>query len=186
MHVLVEGNTASHVFLLFVHGGPGGSSLLYRTDYIISHLENNYAVVYWDQRNAGASQGGADGANLNIAQMADDLKKVIQVIKARYGANSEVFVLGHSFGGLLTSSFMTTGDNQKMAKGWIFVDGSHDYPLNDTLTRQMLLRVGQEQVTLGHNADEWTTILDFCNSHPGNFTRMNLTNWLIMQKMRKH
>ena len=57
MRLLVEGNTASKTFLIFVHGGPGSSSYFYNTDYISQNIENKYAVVYWDQRNAGGSQG---------------------------------------------------------------------------------------------------------------------------------
>jgi len=170
MRILVEGNTASHTFLIIVHGGPGTGSFVYDTHYISQNIENKYAVVFWDQRDAGASQGNSNGNNLNLPQMTDDLKKVIELIKYRYGQNSGVFILGHSFGGLLTTSFMTTGQNQSMVKGWIMVDGSHNYPLNDTLTRQMLLRVGQQQIALNIRADNWTPIINYCNAHPGNFT----------------
>ncbi len=170
MRLLVEGNTASHTFLIFVHGGPGSSSFYYNTDYITQNIENKYAVVYWDQRNAGASQGNANGDNLNLPQMTDDLKKVIQLIKSRYGQDSGVFILGHSFGGLLTASFMTTDDNQSMVKGWIFADGSHNYPLNDTLTQQMLLHVGQQQINLKRNVSSWEPIVKYCSNHTGNFT----------------
>jgi len=170
MRILVEGNTSSKTFVLFVHGGPGSGSFVYNTDYISQNIENKYAVVYWDQRNAGASQGNSNDNHLNLPQMTDDLKKVIQLIKARYGQNSFVFLLGHSFGGLLTSSFMTKDNNQSMVKGWIYVDGSQNYPLNDTLTRQMLLKVGHEQVAINKNTDQWNTIISYCNGHPGNFT----------------
>ncbi|NVO10421.1 MAG: alpha/beta hydrolase [Bacteroidales bacterium] len=170
MRVLVEGNTLSRTFLIFVHGGPGASSYFYNTDYINYNIENKYAVVYWDQRNAGASQGNSNGSGLNLPQMTEDLKKVIQVIKYRYGQNSSIFILGHSFGGLLVTSFMTTDNYQAMVKGWIVVDGSHNYPLNDTLTRQMLLSVGQQQVALNNNTDNWNAIISYCNSHTGNFT----------------
>ena len=170
MHVLVEGNTASHTFLIFVHGGPGTGSLFYNTEYITNNIENKYAAVYWDQRNAGASQGNANSSNLNLDQMTDDLRELILVLKHRYGQDISVFILGHSFGGLLTASFMTSGDNQSMVKGWIFADGSQDYPKNDTLTRQMLLTVGQQQLALNNHISEWKTIIDYCNNHPGNFT----------------
>jgi len=170
MRVTVEGNTSSLIFLLLVHGGPGESSYYYKTDYITQNIGNKYAIVYWDQRNAGASQGGSNDNHLNLPQMTDDLKKVIQVIKGRYGQNSEVFLLGHSFGGLLTSSYMTTENYQSMVKGWIFVDGSQNYPLNDTLTRQMLLSVGQQQVALNKNIPQWNAIISYCNAHTGNFS----------------
>ena len=170
MRIIVEGNTGSQTFLIFVHGGPGTGSTFYNTNYISKNIENKYAVVYWDQRNSGASQGSTNGKNLNLPQMTEDLKKVIQLLKGRYGQNSGIFVLGHSFGGLLVSSFMTTANYQSMVKGWICVDGSHNYPLNDTLTRQMLLTVGQEQIALNKNPENWTPIISYGNTHPGNFT----------------
>lgn len=170
MHVLVEGNTLSHAFLIFVHGGPGSGAAFYNTKYISQNIEDKYAAVYWDQRNAGASQGSSNGDKLNLPQMTDDLKKLIQLIKYRYGENSSVFILGHSFGGLLIASFMTTENNQSMVKGWIDVDGCHNYPLNDTLTRQMLLTIGEQQIALNINKDKWTPIVSYCNTHSGNFS----------------
>lgn len=170
MHVLVDGNTESKVFLIIVHGGPGTGALFYKTDYITKNIEDKYAVVYWDQRNAGSSQGNSNGDQLHLSQMTEDLAKLIAVLKYRYGRDISVFILGHSFGGLLAASFMTTGNNQSLVKGWIDADGSHNYPLNDTLTRQMLLRVGQEQILLHQNTDKWTAIVNYCLSHPGNFT----------------
>ena len=170
MRVLVEGNTSSRVFLLFVHGGPGAGAYVYDTDYIRKNIEDHYAVAYWDERNAGGSQGSSDGKYLTLEQMTDDLKKVIQVIKARYGQDCSIFILGHSFGGLLTSSFMVAGNNQSMVKGWIFADASHNYPLNDTLTRQMLLTTGEQQIALNQNRTQWEEIVAYCNAHPGNFS----------------
>jgi len=169
MRVLVEGNTARNTFILIIHGGPGESSYFYNTDYISQNLEDKCAMVYWDQRNAGASQGNCNGENLNLNQMVEDLKKVIQVLKFRYGQDMSLFLLGHSFGGLIAADFVTRSDYQKMIKGLINVDGSHNYPLNDTLTRQMLLTVGQNQVSQKRNVDRWNMIISYCNNHTGNF-----------------
>jgi len=169
MRIDVEGNTLSHTCLLFVHGGPGSGSEFYNTSYISQNIGDKYAVVYWDHRNAGASQGNANGNNLNLPQMTEDLKKVIQLLKSRYGQNSSIFILGHSFGGLLTASFMTTSNYQSLVKGWIFVDGCHNYPLNDTLTREKLLTFGHQQVALNTNTAFWNEIITYCNNHPGNF-----------------
>jgi pimeloyl-ACP methyl ester carboxylesterase len=170
MRIMVEGNTLSKVFAVLIHGGPGESSYFYNTDYINTNLESKYSIVYWDQRNAGASQGNRNGNDLNLKQITEDLKKVIQLLKGRYGQNSSVFILAHSFGGMVASSFMTTADYQSMVKGWIVVDGSHNYPLNDTLTRQMLITSAQQQITLNKHVVEWENILSYCNLHKGNFT----------------
>lgn len=170
MRVLVEGNTTSNVFIVFVHGGPGVSSFVYNSDYLSKNIEDKYAIVYWDERNSGASQGNSNGIFLTLEQMTDDLKSVIRVLKFRYGQSSEIFIMGHSFGGLLTTSFITADNNQDMVKGWIFADGSQNYPLNDTLTRQMLLVEGQQQIASGKNSEEWQEIVAYCNAHTGNFS----------------
>jgi pimeloyl-ACP methyl ester carboxylesterase len=57
-----------------------------------------------------------------------------------------------------------------MIKGLIDADGSHNYPLNDTLTRQMLLSVGQSEMLQNRKVEEWEPIVSWCNAHPGNFS----------------
>jgi pimeloyl-ACP methyl ester carboxylesterase len=170
MRVLVEGNTASKTFILMIHGGPGASSYFYDTKYISRNIGDKYSVVYWDQRNAGASQGTSNGSNLHLDQMVDDLKKVIEVLRFRYGQQITLFLVGHSFGGLLVTDFLITADYQNLIKGLIYVDGSHDYPLNDTLTRQMLLNIGQYQISKNRNVSKWQPIVNYCNAHQGNYT----------------
>jgi pimeloyl-ACP methyl ester carboxylesterase len=170
MRVLVQGNTASNAFILFIHGGPGVSSYFYDTKYISKHVGDKYAIVYWDQRNAGASQGTSNGGNLHLDQMVDDLIKVIEVLKFRYGQDMSLFLLGHSFGGLLAADFMTRSGYQDMIKGFIDVDGSHNYPLNDTLTRQALLTEGNYQISQKKNVSNWTPIVSYCIKHAGNFS----------------
>jgi len=170
MRVLVQGNTASNTYILVIHGGPGASSYFYDTKYINKNLGDKYAMVYWDQRNAGASQGTNNGEYLHLNQMVEDLKKVIEVIKLRYGQNLSLFLLGHSFGGLIAADFITRPGYQDMIKGLINVDGSHNYPLNDTLTRQMLLDEGNYQTSQHRNEDKWRPIINYCTRHQGNFS----------------
>src|SRR5664279_811311 len=148
MRVFVEGNTASNIFILIIHGGPGVSSYFYDTKYISTHLGDKYAMVYWDQRNAGASQGTSNGKDLHLGVMVEDLKKVIEVLKYRYGQDISLFLVGHSFGGLIAADFVTTPGYQQLIKGLINVDGSHNYPLNDTLTREMLLSYGKREISM--------------------------------------
>lgn len=170
MRVQVQGNTASNTFILVIHGGPGVSSYFYDTKYISQNLGDKYAMVYWDQRNAGASQGTNNEKYLHLDQMVEDLKKVIQVLKFRYGQDMSLFLLGHSFGGLIAADFITRPGYQDMIKGFINVDGSHNYPLNDTLTRQSLLAEGNYQTSQKRNIDKWEPIINYCNAHQGNFS----------------
>lgn len=166
MRVLVEGNTSSKTILLFIHGGPGSGAYFYNTDYISRHIEDKYAVAYWDHRNAGASQGGSNAENFNLSVMTEDLEKVIQVLKYRYGKEVSVFLLAHSFGGMLSSSYLTKGNNQDNIKGWIVCSGSHNYPLNDNLTKTALTDHASREIATGNHTKEWQEILNFCNSLP--------------------
>jgi pimeloyl-ACP methyl ester carboxylesterase len=180
MRVLVKGNTMSNTFILVIHGGPGVSSYFYDTKYISQNLGDKFAMVYWDQRNAGASQGTNNGDDLHLDQMVEDLKKVIEVLKYRYGQDMSLFLLGHSFGGLIAADFITRPGYQSMITGLINVDGSHNYPLNDTLTRQALLTEGNYQVSQKRNINNWMPIISYCKSHKGNFSleeSMQLENY---------
>lgn len=178
MRVLVEGNTAEKTILLFVHGGPGSSAYFYNTEYISNHIEDKYAAAYWDQRNAGASQGSGNGEHLNLPAMTEDLEKVILALKHRYGNDISVFLLAHSFGGILTTSFLKKGNNQNLVNGWIICSGSHDYPLNDRLTRDALTRHGNREIAAGNHVNEWQEIINYCNSLPAGMLTLEQANQL--------
>jgi len=187
--VRVNGNAASKIFLLYIHGGPGGDGFSYRNSYVENNIENRYAAVYYDQRNSGSSQGANNIEELTLENMVDDIEKLITVLKYRYGNDIEIFMLAHSFGGLLSSGFMTTNDNQQLLKGWIYVDGAHDYPMNDSLTRVHLINAGNEQITLGKKVTEWQEIVDYCNAHPNNFNfkesmKYNSMAWKAMSYLK--
>jgi pimeloyl-ACP methyl ester carboxylesterase len=171
MHVLVRGNTASKQFLVIVHGGPGTSGYLYQTQKIEEIVQKDIAVVYYDQRNAGASQGNADSDLFTLPLYADDLHELLSVLKYRYGEDIGIFLLSKSFGGLVASQFMTEDNNQALVKGWIFADATHNVALNDSLTYQMLLDEGRRHIAEGKNADAWRPIVSYCEANPpGPFT----------------
>jgi pimeloyl-ACP methyl ester carboxylesterase len=182
MFTLVKGNTLSKVFLLIVHGGPGDTGLAYSDEYIRSTIEPNYAVVYCDQRDASSSQGGNNEKNITLDNMVEDYLSLITILKQRYGSDIEIFMMSHSFGGLVSAAFMTSNNNQLLIKGLIYVDGAFDYPLNDSLTRVRLLAEGDKQVSLGKHTAEWNKIISFCNEHTGPFNfdesmKLNLYAW---------
>lgn len=178
MRVLVEGNTSSSTILLFVHGGPGSSAYFYNTDYISENIEDKYAIAYWDQRNSGASQGNANGDYLNLPTMTVDLKKVIEVLKYRYGSGVNIFLLAHSFGGMLSTSFLTTENYQDLVKGWIVCSASHNYPLNDNLSKEALIYYANQEIDLGNHESEWQKILDFCTNLPAGILSLAKANQL--------
>jgi pimeloyl-ACP methyl ester carboxylesterase len=166
MPIHVFGNMTSNKILFIIHGGPGDFALGYRNDEVANTVEREFAVVYWDQRFAGGSQGNSGSSDINLFK--SDLKKVVQLVKSRYGNDKQLYIFGHSWGGFLTPYFLEEGTNQELFKGWIQVDGAHNYYKNDSLTKEMLLYYGNREITANKNKDKWQTIVDYCNAHAYN------------------
>jgi pimeloyl-ACP methyl ester carboxylesterase len=165
--IQVRGNTASKKMLVIVHGGPGGGgSILYRDNNVINNVEKEMAVAYWDQRFGGASQGNS--SNSDVASFKNDIKKVLQLLKSRYGNDTKMYIMGHSWGGFLTPYFLEDGNNQDIVKGWIHVDGAHNYSKNDSLTKEMLLFYGKREIAANKNTATWQEIVNYCNAHAYN------------------
>jgi pimeloyl-ACP methyl ester carboxylesterase len=169
MPVLVEGNTASGTMVVWVHGGPGGTAIGFQNDEnSTKYLETNFGVAYWDQRAAGGSQG-SNTPPLALNQYADDLKKLVQLLKYRYGSQTKIFLLSHSWGGLVAPAFLTEGTNQQLVRGWIDVAGAHNYYANDSLTRAYLFQFGTDQISKNIHTAEWQPIVDYCQTHVPNY-----------------
>lgn len=125
MPVWVRGNVDSNVFVLFLHGGPGGSSYIEALNHSFEETENHYALVYWDQRASGVSHGQSSSTLLSSDQFVEDLDMVIRLIEQKYN-NPSIFLLGHSWGGLLGAMYLTHATPRPSIKGWIEVNGGHN------------------------------------------------------------
>lgn len=157
----IYGNGSDKVFIVVLHGGPGGSGLEYRAGKYAEMLEKHFAMVYWDQRGQGMSQGKYSEDKLTIEQLTDDLLKLILVLNEKYGSDIKVFLLGHSWGGMLGTSFMITGENQKHVAGWIEASGAHDISMLNKESVKMYQRISAEQLSLGNSSDKWHEIQDW-------------------------
>ena len=167
MPVLVEGNAASKIMVLFVHGGPGGSGIsLNNSADMTTYLESTYAVAYWDQRGAGTAQGNGP---LTFDAYVEDMAKVIAVLKHRYGSDIKLFVMSHSWGGLIVPGYLTQNSNQNEVKGWINVAGAHNYYMNDSLTRAYLLSFGKDQIAKNIHTTDWQKVVDYCEANIPNY-----------------
>jgi pimeloyl-ACP methyl ester carboxylesterase len=167
MPVRVSGNVDSGKMLLIIHGGPGGNGLEYRDEFVRSTVEKQVALVYWDQRYAGNSQG--HGGSINIEVFADDIKKITLLLKHRYGQDQKIYLFAHSWGGFLAPYFLLQGNNQHLVEAWIQIGGAHNYELNDLLTKEMLLNYGHQELSANRNTEFWSEVVDWCtnNSHLG-------------------
>ena len=163
MPVRVMGNTLSKTIILIVHGGPGDGSYDY-ADYKTARLRENYGVAFWDQRNAGSASGNNNIDKLSLPQMINDLEVIVKVLKFRYEGAS-IFLYAHSFGGLLAAGYLVKDSNQNQLKGWIEIDGAHNYPLCNASSGKMLMDTARSEINKGNYVSQWQNILNYCSSH---------------------
>ncbi|WP_168171961.1 alpha/beta fold hydrolase [Algoriphagus sp. A40] len=163
LRVQMRGNTLSDKIVLTVHGGPGGSS--YYLSYLdeMKELEQDYAIAYWDQPMAGSSQGNNVG--FKVDDIAEGLRKIIVTLKNRYGNSKKVILYSESWGGIISTAFLTKGNNQLLVNGWINSDGPHDFNLMDREIVKMAIHVGSEEIAKGNNVETWSPIIEYCEQH---------------------
>lgn len=156
MPAYIYGNGTEKVFLITLHGGPGGVGLGFRSPMFKKRIEKEYAVVYFDQRGSGMSQGSYTEEELTIDIMAEDVLALVKVLKAKYGTDARFFLLGHSYGGTLGTA--TLLKDQEDFLGWIEIGGSnHPYGVYfANLTNHT--RVANEQIALGNSINYWQSV----------------------------
>ena len=158
--VQVDGNVASGTFILLLHGGPGGGAAAYNSGLAMDMLEERYAIVYMDQRGNGASQGNYDKDDLTLEQNSKDVYALSKFLKARYGQNISLFLMGHSWGGITTAHALIHTKIQEELKGWIEVDGAHDFTKNNIEAVKLFLEVGNDQIAKGKEVSYWTEVVN--------------------------
>ena len=172
MPVWVKGNFDSDVMLITVHGGPGDGGLSHALSQGFKNLEEEYLMVYWDQRLAGITQGHQRTTNLDVNVYIDDTEKLVQLIQHKY-PNKKFFMLGHSWGGQLAIGYLGTENHQSIFKGWIDLDGSVYGELESQLMKDYILdRVPAKLADPNENHDFWQYIVDWYeeNPLPGNYS----------------
>ncbi len=162
MPAYIHGNGSEKIFLIILHGGPGGIGLSYRTNTIKSDIEKECAVVYFDQRGSGMAQGSYSESGINIDIMAEDILALVKVIKFKYGSDSRFFLMGHSWGGTLGPA--TLLKDQSDFLGWIDVDGAHNPKGIYEAYIANFNRVASEQIEAGNDIAYWESVIDLVNN----------------------
>lgn len=179
--VWVKGNTSSKKFILYINGGPGLTSIdIARADMFdwSSGLEENFAMVYYDQRACGNAQGNIDENTLTIAQYVKDLDAIIKVLQSEYD-DPDIFLMGHSFGGFIGANYLLTEDFQDNIKAWISIDGAYnfDFDLSWQYRRTFLINIANEEILKGEDVEHWNTALEWANDNPVITTREQKNEW---------
>ncbi|MEX0980654.1 MAG: alpha/beta hydrolase [Bacteroidales bacterium] len=159
MPAYIHGNFESKTFIVVLHGA-GSFGLSFRDGAFTEVLEENYVVVYWDQRGQGMSQGRYGQPDDLVNLMADDVIALATVLRSKYGEDIQLFLMGHSWGGALGTTTLLKEDHQNLFSGWISVSGVHDFPLTAGSRRGQLLSIANEQISLGSAVEKWQELHD--------------------------
>ena len=102
MPFYIKRNENSKVFIIHLHGGPGGTIRPWA--YAGNAIHYNYNVVYLQQRGSGSATGPsyfAEESAVLLARMLNDLEVLIDTLHNIYdeeGAPIKVFLSGESWG----------------------------------------------------------------------------------------
>lgn len=99
--IQIRGEDRNNPVILFVHGGPGGSTIPMSSAW--RPWEKYFTIVQWDQRGAGRTfraSGDSVAATMTLAQMTQDGIEVAEFVRAHLHKD-RIVLLGHSWGSFL-------------------------------------------------------------------------------------
>ena len=98
--LIIRGTDRNKPVMLFLHGGPGSPEFAFikKTN---RSLENNFVMVYWEERGAGKSWSkDIPASSMNIAQFVSDTRE-LSILLAKQFKKDKIYIMGHSWGSLL-------------------------------------------------------------------------------------
>jgi len=99
--IQIRGEDRANPVILFVHGGPGGSTIPISSGW--QSWEKFFTVVQWDQRGAGRTfrvTGESVAATMTLAQMTQDGIEVAEYLRTHLHKD-RIVLIGHSWGSFL-------------------------------------------------------------------------------------
>lgn len=165
MPVLVRGNLDSGTFVVILHGGPGGSGLAMGLSPGMQLLEEEVAVVYWDQRFSGMSQGNPSPDTITIPDFVADTDAVISLVLEKYEVE-DLFVYGHSWGGDLALATLTGGSHVEDVNAWIVDGGAHDEFFAVNESRTWVVGAIERHLAEGIDVELWSEAAEWYDANP--------------------
>jgi len=99
--IQIRGEDRDNPVLLFVHGGPGGTTLPISSGWL--PWEKHFTVVQWDQRGTGRTYGAAGDAlapTMTLERMTQDGVELAEYLRAHLH-KEKIVLVGHSWGSFL-------------------------------------------------------------------------------------
>ena len=97
-YLIIRGENVENPVLLMLHGGTSETAHFVKFNHA---LEEDFTVVYWEQRGEGKSYvKGSDSTLLTLERYVEDTHELTQLLKEQFNQD-KIYLLGHSFGTLL-------------------------------------------------------------------------------------
>lgn len=95
--MFIKSRDVNNPLLLFVHGGPGMPEY-WLTRWYPTGLENDFTVVWWEQRGAGLSfSPDIPAETMTAEQFVSDTIAVTEYLRQRFGKD-KIYLMAHSWG----------------------------------------------------------------------------------------
>jgi pimeloyl-ACP methyl ester carboxylesterase len=95
--MFIKGKNVNNPVLLFLHGGPGMPEYWLTQNYPTG-LENEFTVVWWEQRGAGLSYNSdIPSETMTAEQFIADTLEVTNYLRRRFG-QEKIYLMAHSWG----------------------------------------------------------------------------------------
>lgn len=99
-YLIIRGADITKPVMLFLHGGPGTPEIAFMKN-ANQAIENDFVMVYWEQRGAGKSYSKDIRAeSMNLAQFISDTKELSEILTKRF-KQEKIYIMGHSWGSFL-------------------------------------------------------------------------------------
>lgn len=96
-YIITRGNDQSKPVMLFLHGGPGTPELPLLKKSGLT-LEENFIMVYWEQRGSGKSfTKDIKKEDISLEKILSDTYELTTYLKKKY-QRDKIYLMGHSWG----------------------------------------------------------------------------------------
>jgi pimeloyl-ACP methyl ester carboxylesterase len=99
-YVIVRGASTAKPVMLFLHGGPGSPEIAFMKHFN-TDIENDFIMVYWEQRGSGKSfANDIPVESMTLEQFISDTREISEYLAKRFD-QEKIYLMGHSWGSLL-------------------------------------------------------------------------------------
>jgi len=99
-YLIIRGADTTKPVMLFLHGGPGSPEIAFMRE-TNTDIENDFVMVYWEQRGAGKSYSKEIPIeSINLDQFIADTKELSELLAKRFN-KEKIYIMGHSWGSFL-------------------------------------------------------------------------------------